>query len=45
MEDRDPPRLGEYQVDYEMASPEEFNKSDPELDELFANSKVISFEN
>ena len=38
----DAPRLGKYRVDYEMPSQEEIQASNPELDDLFSHSKVIS---
>ncbi len=36
------PRMGGYRVDYSMPTQEEIQAHDPALDELFANSKVIS---
>jgi hypothetical protein len=35
-------RLGKYRVDYKMPSREEFEALDRELQELFANSKIVS---
>jgi len=36
------PRVGEYYADYSAPTPEELNTPQPELDELFKNSKPIS---
>jgi hypothetical protein len=35
-------RVGEYFADYSEPSLEQINKPQPELDELFKNSKVVS---